>query len=78
MAHTHFDGAEAADYTVDYRLSDKEANVHRAWDNSLDPVLEVEDGGVVRFECRDAVDRQIDVESGVEEFADVSFDPVHP
>ncbi|MFB6235147.1 MAG: acetamidase/formamidase family protein [Halopenitus sp.] len=78
MAHTHSDGDEAADYTVDYRLSDKEANIHRVWDNSLDPVLEVEDGDVVRFECRDAVDRQIDVESGVEEFADVSFDPVHP
>ncbi len=66
------------DYTVDHRLSDAERNIHRAWDNSLDPVLTVESGAVVRFECRDAVDRQLDVESTATEFANVSFDPVHP
>ena len=57
---------------------DAERNVHRVWDGSLEPVLTIEDGDVVRFECRDAVDRQLDVESTAEEFADVSFDPVHP
>lgn len=67
-----------ADHTVDHRLSDADRNVHNAWDNSLAPALTVEPGDVVRFECRDAVDRQIDVESGPEEFAEVSFDPVHP
>lgn len=55
MTHHTTDADEESDYTVDHRLSDKEANIHRAWDNSLDPVLEVEDGDVVRFECRDAV-----------------------
>ena len=68
----------ANDYVVDHRLSAAEENIHRVWDNSLDPVLTVEDGDVVRFECRDAVDRQLDVESTVDDFADVSFDPVHP
>ncbi|MEF8850803.1 MAG: acetamidase/formamidase family protein [Haloarculaceae archaeon] len=66
------------DYTVDERLSDADENVHSAWDNSLDPALTVEPGSVVRFECRDAVDRQIDVESTPEDVLDVSFDPVHP
>ncbi|WP_255169384.1 acetamidase/formamidase family protein [Natrononativus amylolyticus] len=65
-------------YTVDHRLSDADRNIHNAWDNALDPVLTVEPGDVVRFECRDAVDRQVDVESGPEEFQNVSFDPVHP
>ncbi|WP_313694822.1 acetamidase/formamidase family protein [Halorarum halobium] len=72
------DGVAADGYTVDHRLSDAEGNIHRAWDNSLDPVLTVESGEVVRFECRDAVDRQIDVETTAEDVPDVSFDPVHP
>lgn len=80
---THHEGdADAAtarrEYTVDHRLSDAERNIHRSWDNSLDPVLTVESGEVVRFECRDAVDRQLDVESTAADFANVSFDPVHP
>jgi acetamidase/formamidase len=44
------------DASPDYELSDADENVHHAWDNSLDPVLTVEPGDVVRFECRDAVD----------------------
>jgi acetamidase/formamidase len=80
---THHDGgaestASRREYTVDHHLSDAERNIHRSWDNSLDPALTVESGEVVRFECRDAVDRQLDVESTAAEFADVSFDPVHP
>ena len=71
-------GRPTREYTVDHRLSDAEANVHRVWDNSLEPTLTVESGDVVRFECRDAVDRQLDVESTVDDFANVSFDPVHP
>jgi acetamidase/formamidase len=65
-------------HRVDYSLSDADRNIHSAWDNSLDPVLTVEPGDVVRFECRDAVDGQVTVESGPEEFSNVSFDPVHP
>ncbi|WP_129115840.1 acetamidase/formamidase family protein [Halegenticoccus tardaugens] len=72
------EGAEVRDYTIDHRLSDGEHNVHRVWDNGLDPALTVESGDVIRFECRDAVDRQITVESTPEDFANVSFDPVHP
>ena len=70
--------AAAESYSIDHHLSDAEQNIHRAWDNSLEPVLTVDDGDVVRFECRDAVDRQLDTESTATDFANVSFDPVHP
>jgi Predicted acetamidase/formamidase len=66
------------DYTVDHHLSDADHNVHSAWDREIDPVLSVEPGSVVRFECRDAVDGQIDMETTAADVMDVSFDPVHP
>ncbi|MDZ7702689.1 MAG: acetamidase/formamidase family protein [Halobacteriales archaeon] len=64
--------------TPDNELSDADANVHHAWDNSLDPVLTVESGEIVRFECRDAVDGQLGRDATVDDLADVSLDPVHP
>lgn len=65
-------------FTVDHRLSDADKNIHSTWDNSLDPVITIASGETIRFECRDAVDRQIDIESTADDFASVSFDPVHP
>ena len=70
--------SQSGGYDVDYRLSDGEQNIHSAWDNSLDPVLTVEPGEVVRFECRDAVDRQVTVETTAPDVPEISFDPVHP
>lgn len=64
--------------SVDYRLSDRDQNIHNAWDNSLDPILTVEPGEVVRFECRDATDGQVNVETTVADVPELSFDPVHP
>ncbi|NIB98823.1 acetamidase/formamidase family protein [Halobacterium sp. R2-5] len=66
------------EYSVDYHLSDDSENIHNAWDNSLDPVLTVEPGDVVEFECRDAVDGQVGPDATAAEFGQVSFDPVHP
>ncbi|WP_318569975.1 acetamidase/formamidase family protein [Salinigranum marinum] len=66
------------DYTVDHELSDGDEHIHNAWDNSLDPILTVEPGEVVRFECRDALDGQVGPDSDVEDLATASFDPVHP
>jgi len=65
-------------HSIDHRLSDKEENIHNPWDNSLDPILTVEPGDVVRFECRDATDNQLDVESTTGDVSTLSFDPVHP
>ena len=69
---------QSTGYTVDHHLDDSDPNIHNAWDNSLDPVLTVEPGEVVRFDCRDAVDGQLTHDSTVEDVANVSFDPVHP
>ena len=66
------------EYTVDYRLSDADENIHSVWDKEIEPVLTVEPGEVVRFECRDAVDRQVDVETAPEDVMEIDFDPVHP
>jgi acetamidase/formamidase len=66
------------EYTVDHRISDAPENIHAAWDNSLDPVRTVRPGEVVRFECRDATDGQVTVETTAADVADISFDPVHP
>ena len=77
MAHSE-NAVGRESYTVDHHLSDADRNIHSAWDRSLDPVLTVESGEVVRFECRDAVDGQIDVETTAADVMDVSFDPVHP
>lgn len=70
--------ASADQYDIDYRLSDADKNVHHVWDNSIDPTLTVDPGTVIRFECRDAVNEQVDVQSDADDFADVDFDPVHP
>ncbi|MFB6191861.1 MAG: acetamidase/formamidase family protein [Haloarculaceae archaeon] len=67
-----------ARYSVDHHLSDREENIHSVFDNSLEPVRTIDQGDVVRFECRDAVDRQVDLETTVGEVDDLSFDPVHP
>jgi acetamidase/formamidase len=66
------------EYEVDHRLSDAEANVHREWNDEIEPALTVAPGDVVRFECRDAVDGQIDVETTAADVPEISFDPVHP
>ncbi|MFB6210414.1 MAG: acetamidase/formamidase family protein [Halobacteriales archaeon] len=67
-----------AEYSIDHRLSDRDANIHNAWDNSLEPILTVDAGDVVRFECRDAGDGQIDVESTAADIRDMNRDPIHP
>ncbi|ELZ98937.1 formamidase [Haloferax mucosum ATCC BAA-1512] len=65
-------------YRVEYELSDDDENIHHKWDNSIEPVLTVEPGEVVRFECRDALDGQLTPDSTADDFENVSFDPVHP
>lgn len=66
------------EHTVEHHLSDEDEHIHHVWDNSLAPVLTVEPGEVIRFECRDAVNRQVTPETTVDDVPDLSFDPVHP
>lgn len=65
-------------YPIDHRLSDRDANIHSVWDNSLEPILTVAPGDVVRFECQDATGGQLNLQSDAIEFASVDFDPIHP
>jgi acetamidase/formamidase len=51
---------------------------HYAWDNSLEPVLEVANGEVVEFHLRDASDEQIDADSDVSAVARLDFSHVNP
>ncbi|WP_224449881.1 acetamidase/formamidase family protein [Haloprofundus salilacus] len=67
-----------SEYAVDYELSDDDVNVHHVWDNEIDPVLTVEPGDVIRFECRDALDGQVTKDSTAEDLANANFDPIHP
>jgi acetamidase/formamidase len=43
----------------DHRLPADDANVHYTWDRDHEPVLAVESGDVVAFECRDVADGQL-------------------
>ena len=63
---------------VDHTLGDEEENIHRVWDNTLDPVLTVEPGDVVQFECRDATDGQVDHDTTAADVPEISLDPIHP
>ncbi|WP_121742967.1 acetamidase/formamidase family protein [Natronorubrum halophilum] len=63
---------------VDHRVSDDDANVHSRWNNDLEPVLTIDPGDVVRFECRDATSGQLGPDSVTADVAELDIDPVHP
>jgi len=67
-----------ADYAVDYDVEADDEYVHSVWDSRLEPILTVDPGEVVRFECRDSVDGQITPESTDEDFAAVDSERIHP
>jgi acetamidase/formamidase len=48
------------------------------WDNSIEPVLEVDSGEVVEFTVRDASDEQIQANSTSEDVAKLDFGHVNP
>ena len=52
---------------ADHRIDARDEHVHFAWDNGLDPVLRVEPGDVVAFECRDATNGILDADSTLDD-----------
>jgi acetamidase/formamidase len=48
------------------------------WDNSIEPVLEVNSGAIVEFTVRDASDEQIRADSTSEDVTKLDFDHVNP
>lgn len=75
MTDRRFAADDAPD--PDHRLADEPANRHYVWDADLDPALTVEPGAVVRFDCRDAYDRQLPREPTVDDVAAVDAEG-HP
>jgi acetamidase/formamidase len=51
---------------------------HYAWDNSLEPAIEIESGETVLLHVRDASDEQIHEGSGVEDVGKLDFSHVNP
>ena len=66
------------EYDCDHRVSDSADNIHIGiWDNSIDPVLTVESGAVVEFECRGAPNGAFDRNATAEDLETMSFEG-HP
>jgi acetamidase/formamidase len=62
-----------SEYDDVIELSDDDPHIHKRWDRDRDPVLEVSSGDVVRIDCRDADDGQINDGTTVEDLRDHSI-----
>ena len=56
----------------------REDGYNYAWDNSIEPALEIEPGDVVELHVRDASDEQITSSSDADDVARLDFDHVNP
>ena len=66
------------DPSIDHRLDDRDEHVHvGVWNNALEPVLSIEPGAVVEFECRDATNGALDADSTASDLASMTFEG-HP
>lgn len=60
----------------DYSLSADQT--HNKWSSAIEPVLTVKSGSVIEVYTEEASDRQLTVNSTVEDLQNLSFDPIHP
>lgn len=51
---------------------------HNKWSRTIAPVLSVPSGAIVEAFTEEATDAQLNVNSTIEDMANVSFDPIHP
>ncbi|MBD3616634.1 MAG: acetamidase/formamidase family protein [Gracilimonas sp.] len=61
---------------VDFELSADQT--HARWSSTIEPVLRVPSGSVIKVGTEEASDRQLDLNSTLEDLANLSFDPIHP
>lgn len=61
----------------DYHIQKRDDTVHTAWNNGLDPVLQVESGDIVRFDCWDANGDAITPETTADDLRSTQFDGHH-
>ncbi|MDX1618558.1 MAG: acetamidase/formamidase family protein [Balneolaceae bacterium] len=60
----------------DYTLSADQT--HNRWSSAIEPVLTVPSGSVIEVATEEASDRQLNLNSTVEDLKNISFDPIHP
>jgi acetamidase/formamidase len=60
----------------DYELTDE--NVHARWSSTIEPILTVPSGSVIKVATQEASAKQLDINSTLEDLANLSFDPIHP
>ncbi len=60
----------------DYEITDK--NVHARWSSTIEPVLKVPSGSVIKVATQEASASQLDMNSTLEDLGNLSFDPIHP
>ena len=51
---------------------------HNRWSSAIEPVLRVPSGSVIEAGTEEASDRQLNVNSTLEDLKNLSFDPIHP
>lgn len=61
---------------ADYTLTADQT--HNRWSSAIEPVLRVPSGSVIEAGTEEASDRQLDVNSTLEDLKNLSFDPIHP
>ncbi|MGN8224856.1 acetamidase/formamidase family protein [Gracilimonas sp. BCB1] len=61
---------------VDFELTSDQT--HNRWSSTIEPVLTVPSGSVIKVGTEEASDQQLDVNSTLEDLANLSFDPIHP
>lgn len=61
---------------ADYELSADQT--HNRWSSAIEPVLRVPSGSVIKVGTEEASDKQLDVNSTLEDLNNLSFDPIHP
>lgn len=64
------------DIEYDYELTD--AQTHSRWSRTIEPVLTVPSGSVIKVATQEASAKQLTVNSTVEDLGNLSFDPIHP
>lgn len=75
ITQTEESGAEK-EIEYDYELTD--AQTHARWSRTIEPVLTVPSGSVVKVATQEASAKQLTVNSTVEDLGNLSFDPIHP
>ncbi|HET8865909.1 MAG TPA: acetamidase/formamidase family protein [Gracilimonas sp.] len=67
---------EPAEIEYDFEISDTET--HARWSSTIEPVLTVPSGSVIKVATQEASANQLDINSTVEDLGTLSFDPIHP